>query len=89
MPKKGKGSASAVFPLPLERYQLWRLGTDEALAVGSTVASVGNRLAVKFTKFFITNISRISPSLSHGENHHKQEHSASHCQIIETRNIES
>lgn len=89
MPKKGKGSATVVFPSTLERYQLWRLATDEVLAAGSTVASVSNRLAVKAHQGFNTNVSRNSPSLSHGENRHKQEPSAGPCQIIGTQNIES
>lgn len=74
MPKKVKGSAPAAFPPQLERYQLWRLGTDELLAVGSTVASITNRN---------------SSSLSYGENHHEQEHSAGQRQFKGIHNIES
>lgn len=46
MPKKVKGSAPTVFPPQLENYQLWRVGIDEVLAVGSTVASISNMSAV-------------------------------------------
>lgn len=89
MPKKVKGSAPAVFPPQLERYQLWRLGTDELLAVGSTVASMSNRLVVTLSQVFDTNVSRNSSSLSYGEIHHKQEHPAGQRQIEGIHNTES
>lgn len=89
MPKKVKGSAPAAFPPQLERYQLWRLGTDELLAVGSTVASITNRLVVELTEVFDTNVPRNSSSLSYGENHHEQEHSAGQRQFKGIHNIES
>ncbi|MCJ1463103.1 hypothetical protein MMC07_001708 [Pseudocyphellaria aurata] len=74
MPKKVKGSAPAAFPPQLERCQLWRLGIDEDLAVGSTVASVNNRN---------------SPSVSNSEDHDKQKHSAGQRQIIGMKDSKS